>query len=116
MTGQARDGGGSVMELTVLAVPGCPNAPLLERRLAGLLAGRPEARVSLQVVSSEDEAARLGMCGSPTLLINGTDPFHAPGLRPALACRLYRGDEGRLEGAPGVPALRRVLTQEGLAG
>jgi hypothetical protein len=26
------------MELTVLAVPGCPNAPVLERRLAAALA------------------------------------------------------------------------------
>jgi hypothetical protein len=31
------------MELTVLAVPGCPNAPVLEQRLAEALAG-PAAR------------------------------------------------------------------------
>jgi metal-sulfur cluster biosynthetic enzyme len=29
------------MELTVLTAPGCPNAPLLEQRLAEALAGWP---------------------------------------------------------------------------
>jgi hypothetical protein len=29
------------MDLTVLPVPGCPNAPELERRLAVVLAGQP---------------------------------------------------------------------------
>ncbi len=95
-----------VMELTVLAVPGCPHAPLLEQRLAGLLAGRPGVRLNRQVVGSDDEAGRLGMRGSPTLLIDGSDPFPAPGQGPALACRLYPSDGGRLEGAPAVSALR----------
>lgn len=104
------------MELTVLAVPDCPNAPLLEQRLAGLLAGRPGVRVRRQVAGSEDEAARLGMRGSPTLLIDGSDPFPALGLGPMLACRLYLSDDGRLEGAPAVSALRRALTQAGLPG
>jgi hypothetical protein len=67
------------MELTVLAVPGCPKAPLLEQRLARLLAGRPGARVSRHVVGSDEEAARLGMSGSPTLLIDGREPFLGPG-------------------------------------
>jgi hypothetical protein len=100
------------MELTVLSVPGCPNAPLLEQRLAGLLAGRPGVRICRQVAVSGEEAARLGMCGSPTLLIDGSDPFPAVG--PALACRLYPSGSGRLEGAPAVSALREVLTQAGL--
>ena len=33
------------MELTVLAVPGCPDAPELERRLATVLADRPAATI-----------------------------------------------------------------------
>ena len=32
------------MELTVLAVPGCPHARLLERRLAAALASQPPVR------------------------------------------------------------------------
>jgi hypothetical protein len=102
------------MELTVLFVPGCPNAPLLEQRLAGLLAGWPEARISRQVVCSDEEAARFGMRGSPTLLIDGSDPFPVPGQGPALACRLYRSDDGLVQGAPSVPALHLALMRAGL--
>jgi hypothetical protein len=102
------------MELTVLAVPGCPNALVLKQRLTGLLAGRPGVTVSWQVVASDEEAARLGMRGSPTLLIDGSDPFAVPDQGPALACRLYRSDEGRLAGVPAVAALRRALAQAGL--
>jgi len=99
------------VELTVLAVPGCPNAPELERRLAAALAGRPAVRVARQVITSPDEAARWQMHGSPTLLVNGRDPFAEPGTSPAVACRLYRAEDGRLDGAPALDALRRVLEQ-----
>jgi hypothetical protein len=34
------------MELTVLAVPECPNALVLQQRLAGLLAERSRARTA----------------------------------------------------------------------
>jgi len=105
--------GAWVMDLTVLAVPDCPNAPALEKRLAGLVAGRPGVRISRHVVGSGEDAARLGMHGSPTLLIDGRDPFPAPA-GPALTCRLYPSDEGRLDGAPAVSALRQALAQAGL--
>ena len=97
----------------VLSVPDCPNIPLLEQRLAEALAGWPAVTVR-RVITSADEAARCGMCGSPTLLVNGHDPFAVPGKGPALACRLYQGDGGRLEGAPTVEALRRALERAGM--
>ena len=62
------------MHLTVLAVPGCPNAPVLDDRLATVL-GAAGVSVSHQVISDEDEAGRWRMHGSPTLLIDGVDPF-----------------------------------------
>jgi len=101
------------MELTVLAVPGCPNAPVLEQRLAEALAGRPAATVVRRVIADADEAARWGMHGSPTLLIDGRDPFGVLGADPAVACRLYKTEDGRLDGAPTVAALRGALEQAG---
>ena len=62
------------MNLTVLAVPDCPNAPVLEERLAEALEGRPGVTVTRQVIHGVAEAARSGMHGSPTLLVNGEDP------------------------------------------
>lgn len=99
------------MELTVLAVPGCPSAPELERRLAVVLADRPAVTVTRQVITDAAEAAQWGMHGSPTLLVNGQDPFAEPGAATAVACRLYRGEDGHLEGAPTQAALGRALDQ-----
>jgi hypothetical protein len=99
------------MELTLLTVPACPNAAAFEERLAAALAGCPGAAVRRREVADEREAAEAGMRGSPTLLINGVDPFAAPGQAPGLACRLYRDAAGRPAGAPTVEALRRALEQ-----
>ena len=99
------------MELTVLAVPDCPNVAALEQRLAAALAGRPDVVVRRREVADDREAAQAGMHGSPTLLINGVDPFAAPGQAPGLACRLYRDADGRAAGTPTVEALRRALDQ-----
>ena len=59
------------MHLTVLTTPDCPNAPVLEDRLAAVLDGRAGVTVSRQVIRDEGEAARWGMRGSPTLLVDG---------------------------------------------
>lgn len=97
------------MELIVLTVPDCPNAPVLEERLAEALAGGPAVRVERRVIDDEEVAARSGMHGSPTLLVDGTDPFARPGTAASLSCRIYRDAEGRTSGAPSVAALRRAL-------
>jgi hypothetical protein len=99
------------MDLTVLAVPDCPNAQVLEGRLAAVLAGRPEVTITRRVITNLAEAARWQMHGSPTLLVNGKDPFAEPGAAAAVACRLYRGDGGRIDGAPTEAALRQVIDQ-----
>lgn len=102
------------MELTVLEVPDCPNAPLMAERVAGLIAGRPGVTLTRRVVRDEAEAARLGMRGSPTLLIDGTDPFLVPGAPPGLSCRLYPATGGQPVRAPSVTELRVALEQAGL--
>ncbi len=81
------------MDLKVLAVPDCPNAVLLEQRLAQVLQDRPDVTVSRQVIADQDEAARQGMHGSPTILVDGKDP-------------LGRGGRGRV--APAERGMRTV--------
>ena len=98
-----------MLELTVLAVPGCPNEPLLLQRLAEALADYPGATLTRTVITDEAAAGRHGMHGSPTLLVNGTDPFTAPGTPAGLSCRLYPSQDGRPGGAPSVTALREAL-------
>ena len=95
--------------LTVLAVPDCPNAPVLDDRLAAVLDGRTGVSVSHEMITDENEAARRGMHGSPTLLIDGVDPFAVPGQPPSMSCRLYRDVDGQASGAPSVGQLRQTL-------
>jgi hypothetical protein len=104
------------MELTLLTIPDCPNAAGSEDRLTLALAGLPDAVVRCGEVADEREAAQAGMAGSPTLLIDGTDPFAAPGQAPGLACRLYRDAAGRPAGAPAVEALRHALDRASAQG
>lgn len=62
------------LRLEVLHVPDCPNLrPLLDRlrQVTGL-------EVYTREISTTEEAVALGMAGSPTLLINGVDPFAEP--------------------------------------
>jgi hypothetical protein len=98
-----------MMKLTLLTVPGCPNAAAFEERLAAALAGRPGVVVHRREIADEQAAAQAGMHGSPTLLVDGTDPFAPPGQPPSLACRLYRDASGRTEKAPSVEQLRQAL-------
>ena len=98
------------MELTILVVEGCPHAALLEERLAAVLEerlpaaarDRPGPAITRRVVADPDEAARAGLHGSPTVLVDGTDPFAAPGQHVLPAVRQRPRPAGR--GAIGQPA------------
>ncbi|XDO64455.1 hypothetical protein HEP84_57700 [Streptomyces sp. RLB1-33] len=96
------------MHITLLTVPDCPNAPLAWGRIDQALDGRA-AEVELIEVADEAQAARLRMTSSPTVLVDGTDPFALPGAAASVSCRLYRGRDGRTEGAPSVADLQRAL-------
>lgn len=96
-------------EITLLHVPDCPNLALARDRVveAAEQAG-VGVRVEERLVFGLSDAAELGFTGSPTILVDGVDPFADTGSVPSMACRLYRTDEG-VQGAPSVEALVRVL-------
>lgn len=97
------------MYLTVLAVPDCPNVAVLNDRLTAVLHDGAGFSVSHEVISDQGEAERWGMHGSPTLLVDGTDPFAEPGQVTGISCRLYRDEDGQLSGAPSIGQLRRAI-------
>jgi len=99
------------MKIEILHVPDCPNVALMDQRLNMVLAASTE--VTHRVVADEEAAAAAGMTGSPTLLIDGVDPFARNGLEPSLSCRLYPSEDGRADGAPSVDELRRAMKVEG---
>jgi len=96
------------MRLTILYVPDCPNVATLQDRLAQVITA-DDVELALRLVDSEELAAELGMTGSPTLLINGVDPFAEPGRSASLSCRLYRDEMDHLAGTPSLTQLRRAL-------
>jgi hypothetical protein len=105
------------MRVEVLTVPDCPNGPAAREHLAEAMAGRRDVSVEHRVVSTPEEAVRYRMHGSPTILIDGRDPFAGPGTAAGLSCRLYRDGAGRVAGAPSAGQLRDALAAaEWLAG
>jgi hypothetical protein len=100
------------MHVDVLVVPDCPQAEttthVVRRTLDEL--GLTDVRVTTTVVTSQAQAEKLGFVGSPTVMIDGRDPFADPARSPGLACRLYR-DETALTGTPPAARLRRALRQ-----
>lgn len=71
------------MRLDILHVRNCPNAAVLETRLAPLFATHPQIEVRRHPVAAGDDAVRLGMTGSPPLLVDGADPVARPGHEPS---------------------------------
>ncbi|MBL7493331.1 hypothetical protein I6A60_17015 [Frankia sp. AgB1.9] len=102
------------MRLTILHVSGCPGARTLRDRLGGLI-GAGDV-LTVRVVDREDVAREVGMAGSPTLLVDGVDPFAGPGCSVGLSCRLYRDASGHLAGSPSVAQLREVLGRAAATG
>lgn len=92
--------------IVIRHVADCPGIGLLKERLAGLI---DLDRVSFELVATPDDAARVGFYGSPTILIDGTDPFPGPTTSPGLSCRLYRTETGA-EPAPSASQLRKALS------
>ncbi|MFB6987517.1 DsbA family protein [Streptomyces sp. NPDC056178] len=99
------------MRIEVVVVQDCPNEQLAAGRLRQALeaAGLQAADVVTRVVTNRAEAERIGFTGSPTILINGEDPFAEAGRAQGMTCRLYRTPEGS-DGAPSVSRLQQALT------
>jgi hypothetical protein len=93
---------------------GCPS---LERALSELREamrdiGLDPQAVHLREVTTDEDAQREGFLGSPTILIDGADPFPAlDGATVGLNCRVYRRTGGRVSPTPDPADLRRALEQ-----
>ena len=96
------------MRLEVLHVADCPNTAVLTERLAILIARRSDVTLVHRLIRDEAAALAHGMTGSPTLLVEGIDPF-AAGHPASLSCRLYTDESGTVSGAPSLTQLRAVL-------
>jgi hypothetical protein len=96
------------MDVQLLYFDGCPNWGLMDERLRAL-AEEFGFGISYRTVESLEEAEELGFRGSPTVLVDGGDPFASDDGSVGLACRVYQTSEGPA-GAPTVDELRAALT------
>lgn len=100
------------MRIELLWFSDCPNWQETDARLrqAVPLAG-VDADVVLIEVTTPEDAERLQFRGSPTVLVDGRDPFALKSDPVGLSCRVFR-TPGGLRGGPTVEQLVEVLRGE----
>ena len=97
------------MDTELLYFDSCPNWQVVECHLKSLAAERGDVSVRRHLVDTVEEAERVGFRGSPTILVNGVDPFAGESdVVGALSCRVYQTPAG-LAGSPTIEQLRDVL-------
>lgn len=99
------------MRVELLYFDGCPNSTVAEERLHEALRSvdRDDVQVTKVRVGSPEEAEDLGFLGSPTLRVDGVDPFASGDEQVCLACRVYTTPDG-LGGSPTTEQLVKMLT------
>lgn len=98
------------MKITIQYFDGCPHWKLADQRVRSVLGRLPESDVVLeyQLIDSPEMAERLQFRGSPTILVDGRDPF-ATGVEPiGMSCRVFR-TEGGAQGSPTEAQLRALF-------
>lgn len=104
------------MDVELLVVADCPNeiaaAELLRIALDDV--GRGDVGVTTTVITTLEQAVRRGFIGSPTILIDGSDPFAEPGRAAGLACRVYTAPSGSSD-VPDLRLLRQALKRAAAA-
>lgn len=99
------------MRVQLLYFDGCPSWEVAEARLREALGVLGHAvEVETVLVNTPEKADEWGFHGSPSVLVDGEDPFVEPGAAVGLSCRLYRTPEG-LRGSPTVNQLVEALSR-----
>lgn len=101
--------GGVRIQVLIQYVEGCPHYSEMFEMVASILdTGKSSGVLKTALVSSVDQAEELGFVGSPTLLIDGVDPFADQPSRVGLACRIYGSGKNR-SGVPPKAEMEAVL-------
>jgi hypothetical protein len=96
------------MHITLLYFPDCPHWQTAYDRLTEVVAEGHDATISCVVVDTDEAAQAVGFSGSPTIHIDGVDPFAESAGPTGLSCRLYPTPSG-YAGSPTLEQLRHAL-------
>lgn len=92
---------------------GCPNWKHLYSTMETLMSELGmDSTIELQRVETPEEAVKVRFRGSPTLLVDGVDPFADDDAPFGLGCRVYRSASG-FSGEPTYDQLRNALDRQG---
>lgn len=99
------------MEIELLVVPHCPHARAADRLITAALTDTGVlATITRTVIPTYDAALARNFVGSPTILLDGSDPFPTGDRPTGLACRLYTTPEC-LQGTPQFSQLREAIVR-----
>ncbi len=96
------------MDVTLLYFDDCPNWLVANAHLDALLLENPGLSITRHIVDTPEEAERTRFRGSPSILVDGVDPFADPEDPVGLSCRVYQTPDGPA-GSPTLDQLRDVL-------
>lgn len=99
-----------MIRITLQYFDGCPNWEATHQVLSELVAEGWDTTVEKELIDSYEKARDRGFTGSPTVLVNGVDPFADDAAPPGLACRRYQTETGPA-GSPSIRQLRRVIAR-----
>jgi len=100
------------MKIQLLYFDECPNWQVADERLGEALAAvGSSTEVERVLVATAEEAEAWDFHGSPSILVDGEDPFAEPGAPVGLACRLYRSSAG-VSDSPTTEQLVDVLARD----
>ncbi len=98
------------MNIEIRYFDDCPNwettSALVEELIVDL---GLDASVKTLRVATPEAAQKLRFRGSPTVMVDGVDPFANPDAPVGLSCRIYRTETG-LARSPSEAQLRAVLS------
>jgi hypothetical protein len=97
------------VKVTLLYFDDCPNWMVADEHLRELAAENPEVLIERRVVNSVKDAEATRFRGSPSIHVDGVDPFAGPDTPVALSCRMYQTPNGPA-GSPTLDQLRSVLS------
>ena len=101
------------MKVQLLYFDGCPNWEIMLSTLREFLGEKsPPVAVDLVRVDTQKTAERWSFRGSPTVLIDGEDPFLDSDAPIGLSCRIYRTPAG-LAGSPSREQLEEIAGRGG---
>jgi hypothetical protein len=96
------------LQITLQYFDSCPNWKKAAAHLSTLIDEGLDATIGYELITTYEAAIARGFRGSPTVLLDGVDPYADEDAPIGLACRVYRTEDG-YAGSPSLPQIRQAV-------